>query len=219
MNTAWAEEAAPVSAPSGKTGGGSGSTGEHQVGLKDGGKGGEEMHGRGAPSGEDHAGLKHNGIESSPIDARITVVGRPQFGHALNARDQKKTKIARPAAISDHHRALFHSNKNNVVRNAIGLPTPRMKADGKGTDKKSLGTTPVEGSTKNAGAVENDGGIAGEPDPWHQGSVPLQPRDGRLHELPLNAALNRSIINGAGMGRPGMRIGAIGGATKNVPGV
>lgn len=165
MNTAWAEDAAPVSAPSGKTdsgsdnnaatkgsekatgdehagdkmGGGSGGKGEHPMGSKDAAKGGEETDGRGAPQAEDHTGLKHNGIGSNPIDTRITVFGKPRSGHAFNARDRKKTKIARPAVISDHHRTLIHSNKNNVVRNAIGLPIPQTNADSKGADKKVLG--------------------------------------------------------------------------------
>lgn len=67
--------------------------------------------------------------------------------------------------------------------------------------------------------MENGRGGAGGPDLRHQGFVPLPARDGRLHDLPLNNAPNHSIINGTGMGRPGLRIGAIGGATKNGAGV
>jgi hypothetical protein len=245
INAAWAEDAAPVSTPNGTTasgpagdaaakgsekaagdehagdkiGGSSGSAGEHHAGSKDAAKGGEETDSRGVPHGEDHTGLKHNGFESNPIDTRITVFGRPRSGHALNARDRKRTKIARPSGIADHHRALIHTNKDHVVRNAIGQRIHQTKADGKGTDNKSLATTSVEGPPKSAGAVENGGvGTAGGPDPRHQGFVPLQARDGRLHALPLNTTLNHSIINGTGMGRPGLRTSAIGGATKNVAG-
>ena len=167
--------------------------------------------------GEDHSGIKHNGTESNPIDTRITVFGRPRSGHALNARDRKQTKIARPLGISDHRRTLIHTNKDHVVRNAIGQPA-QVKADNKGTDEKSLEATSVKGPPTSVGA-ENGGGRAGVPDLRHQGFVPLPAQDGRLHDLPLNTALNHSIINGAGMGRPGLRTGAIGGSTKNQSGV
>jgi hypothetical protein len=243
MNAAGAEDAAPASTPDGKSESGSESTaptkgsekargdehpgdkidgssggiGEHHAGSRDRAKGGEETDSKGVRHGEDHTGVKHNGTESNPIDTRITVFGRPRSGHPLNAH--KQTKIARPSGISDHRRTLIPTNKDPVVRNAIGQPVLQVKADTKGTIKKSLEATSVKGPPTSVGAVENGGGGAGLPDPRHQGFVPLPARDGRPHDLPLNAALNHSIINGTGMGRPGLRTGAIGGATKNVAGV
>ena len=245
MNAAWAEDAAPVSTPNGKSDSGSegnaatrgnekargdehpgdkidassGSMGEHHAGSRDGAKGGEETDSRGVRHGEDRTGVKHNGTELNPIDTRITVFGRPRSGHALNAGDRKQTKIGRPSGISDHRRTLIHANKDNVVRNAIGQPVHQVKADSKGRVKKSLEATSVEGPPTSMGAVENGGGGAGGPDLLHQRFIPLPARDGRLHDLPLNTALNHSIINGTGMGRPGLRTGAIGGATKNGAGV
>ena len=145
MNAAWAEEAAPASSPSGKSDSVSESNaptkgsekargdehagdkidssggGMDHAGSRDGAKGGEEMDSRGVRQGQDHTGVKHNGTESNPIDTKITVFGRPRSGHALNARDRKPTKIARPSGISDHRRTMIHTNKDHVVRNAIGL--------------------------------------------------------------------------------------------------
>ena len=243
MNAAWAEEAAPASTSNGKSDSGSesnaptkgsekargdehpgdkidgsGGMGEHHAGSRDGAKGGEETDSRGVRQGQDHTSVKHNGTESNPIDTRITVFGRPRSGHPLNARDRKQTKIARPSGISDHRRTLIHTDKNHVVRNAIGQAV-QVKADGKGTNKKSLEATSVKGPPTSVGAVENGGGGAGVPDLRHQGFGPLPARDGRLHDLPLNTALNHSIINGTGMGRAGLRTGAIGGSTKNQSGV
>ena len=146
--------------------------GERHAGSRDRAKGGEETDSRGVWHGEDHTGVKHNGTKSNPIDTRITVFGRPRSGHALNARDRKQTKIARPSGISDHRRTLIHTNKDHVVRNAIGQPV-QVKADSKGTDKKSLEATSVEGPPTSVGAVENGGGGAGVPDLRHQGFVPL----------------------------------------------
>ena len=163
MNAAWAEDAAPASTSKGKSESGpkgsaptngsekaksdehagdkidssSGGMGEDHAGSRDRAKGGEETDSRGVWHGEDHTGVKHNGTESNPIDTRITVFGRPRSGHALNARDRKQTKIARPSGISDHRRTLIHANKDHVVRNAIGQPV-QVKADSKGTDKKVL---------------------------------------------------------------------------------
>jgi hypothetical protein len=176
MNAAWAEDAAPVSTPNGKSetrgnekargdehpgdkiDASSGSMGEHHAGSRDGAKGGEETDSRGVRHGEDRTGVKHNGTESNPIDTRITVFGRPRSGHALNAGDRKQTKIGRPSGISDHRRTLIHANKDNVVRNAIGQPVHQVKADSKGRVKKSLEATSVAGPPTSVGAVENGGG-------------------------------------------------------------
>ena len=238
MNATWAEDAATGSTPNGTTDSGSagdaatkgsdkaagdehagdkvdsssGNAGNHHAGSKDATKGGEEMDVKGLPHGEDHTGIKQNLTGSNPIDTRITVFGRPRSGHALNA---KKTKIARPLGITERRRTLIHTNKIYVVRNAIGQRVHQANPDGKGADKKTFEATSVEGSPKGVGAVDHGGGGAVGSELRHQGFVPLPARDGRLHEPPLNAALNHSIINGTGMGRPAVRIGAVGGATKN----
>jgi hypothetical protein len=245
MNAARAEDAAPVSIHSGKgdsssirdapakgidkttpdehandkVDSNSRSTGEHHTGSKDGVKGGEETSSGGVRHGEDHSRVKRNGTESNPIDTRITLFNRPRSGHALNTLDRKQDKIARPSGISDHDRVLIHTNTDRVVRNAIGQRVHQVRANAKGSDKKSLKASSVEGYSKSVGAVENGGGGAGGPDPRHQGFVPLPARDGKLHDLPLNTVLNHSIINGTGMARPASRMGAIGDATKNVAGV
>jgi hypothetical protein len=197
-----------------------GSTGERHAGSKDAAKGREETESKGMRHGEDHAGAKHNGTESNPIETRITVFGKPQTGSVLNALDRKKTKTVLPSAISNHHRPLIQTNKDQLVRNSIGQPIHQLKTDGAGVNKKGLeAISTVEGAAGSVSAVKNSGVGIAVSDPRHQGFVPLPARDGKLHELPLNTALNHSIINGRSIGRPGLRTGVIGGATKNVAGV
>ena len=201
---------------------GSEGSAEHHAGSRDGSKGGEEGANKGPQHGEDHAVAKQNGTEANPIDTRITVLGKPRSGRLLSWHDRKKAKLARQLATSgDHHPKFTRSNKYNVVRNAIGQRLPLTKGAGNGMDKKGLETTSSNGLPSSAGATgagQNGGAAAGGPNPQHQGFVPVPARDGRLPALPLNASANRSIINGTGMVRPGVRIGAIGGATKNVSG-
>jgi hypothetical protein len=237
MNAAWAEDAAPASTSKGKSESGangsaptngsekaksdehaadkidsrSGGMGEDHAGSRDRAKAGEEKDSRGVRHGEDRTGVKHNET-SSPIDTRITVFGRPRSGRALNARDRKETKFARPSGLSDHRGTLVPPD--NVVRDALGQPV-HVKTGSKGMDKKSLEATSIKGPPTGVGSVKNGGGGAGASDLRHRGFIPLPDRDGRLHQLPLNAALNHSITNGTGVGRPGLRTGAIGGSTKN----
>jgi hypothetical protein len=196
-----------------------GSTGERHAGSKDAAKGRKETESKGMRHGEDQAGAKHNGTESNPIETRITVFGKTQTGSVLNALDRKKTKTVLPSAISNHHRPLIQTNKDQLVRNSIGQPIHQLKTDGAGVSKKGLeAISAVEGPAGSVGAVKNSGVGIAVSDPRHEGFVPLPARDGK-HELPLNAALNHSIINGGSIGRPGLRTGVIGGATKNVAGV
>jgi len=198
---------------------GSESTGEHHTGSADGAKGGEEGANKGAQRGEDHAGVKHNGTEANPIDTRITVLGKPRSGRLLSWHDRKKTKLVQPQGTSgDHRPKLTRTNKDRVVRNAIGQRIPPTKGGGNGTDKKRIETS-SNGLPKSAGAGQNGGAVAAGPSPQHQGFVPAPARDGRLPALTLNATANHSIINGTAMSRPGLRLGAIGGAAKNVAGV
>jgi hypothetical protein len=248
INAAWAEDAAPNATPASSQGGnndpgsagstatkgnetggnkpvgdkvdtGSEGSGDHHAGSGDGAKGGEEAANKGTQHGEDHGGVKHDGTEASPIDTRITVLGKPRSGRALSWHDRKKTKLVRPQGTSgDHRPKLTRTNKDNVVRNAIGQRVPLTKGVSNNTDKKGLEAT-FQNLPKSTGASQNSGAGAGGPNPQHQGFVPAPARDGGLRALPLNTAINRSTINGTGMVRPGVRIGAIGGATKNVPGV
>jgi hypothetical protein len=246
INAASAEDVAPVSAPNGHGVGGSESdaatkgsgsaprdahvddkgdcgsqgTKEHRAGSPDSGKGGEEADTKGMRHGEDHAGVKHNGIEASPIDARIPVFSKPRLGHAPGGLDRKKMKAARPPGISDdHHQKLTRATRYIVVRNAIGQRLPLTKANGKAGDKKSPDPTVAAGSPKTPGTMQNGGVGAGTSETGHYGFVPNSAHDGRLPSPPLSPTLNRSIINGSAMGRLGLRSGTIGGPTKNLAGV
>ena len=244
MNAASAEDVAPFSAPDGhgdrgsesdaatkgsesaprdahvddKGDGGSQGTKEHHGGSPDSGKGGEEVETKGMRHGEDHAGVKHNGIEASPIDTRIPVFSKPRLGHAPGGLDRKKMKAARPPGISDdHHQKLTRATRSIVVRNAIGQRLPLTKANGKAGDKKSPDATVAAASPKTSGAMQDGGASAGVSETGHYGFVPNPAHDGRLPSLPLRPTLNHSIINGSAMGR--LRSGTIGGPTKNLAGV
>jgi hypothetical protein len=55
-------------------------------------------------------------------------------------------------------------------------------------------------------------------EPPHRSFVPLAARDGRLHSLPINTAMNHAYINGRDMVRAGSGAGVIGGPAKRVVG-
>jgi hypothetical protein len=194
MNAASAEDVAPVSAPNGhgdrgsesnvatkgsenaprdahvgdKINGRSEGTREHRAGSSDSGKGGEEADTKGMRHGEDHAGVKHNGIEASPIDTRIPVFSKPRLGHALGAHDRNKMKTGRPTGISDdHHRKLTNTSGDKVVRNAIGQRRPLTKVNGQTGDKRSPDATAAAASPKTFGAMLNGGAGAGVSETGH----------------------------------------------------
>jgi hypothetical protein len=210
-------ETAGSSKPAGrKVDAGSDRGADHGAHSGDGAKGGEKGANKGVQHGEDHAGTKQNGSAANPIDTRITVFGKPRSGRILSRPDRKNMKLARPQKILGDHRSKFmRTNNDSVVRNALGQRLPPSKGTANNTDKKGFETT-SEGLPKNAGPGPN-GGVAANMQ--HQGFVPALIRDGRPRDLPLNTTINHSIINGSVMGRPGMRVGAIGGAAKNFTGV
>jgi hypothetical protein len=190
--------------------------GDHDARSGDGAKGGEKGGNKGMQHGEDHTGAKHNETEANPIDTRITVFSKPRPGHGLSWHDRKNMKLARPQkALGDHRPKFARTNKDSVVRNALGQQLLPSKSPANNTEKKGFETTSA-GLPKNAGPGPN-GGVG--PNLQHQGFVPALTRDGRLRDLPLNTTINHSIINGSAMGRPAVRVGAIGGAAKNVTGV
>jgi hypothetical protein len=196
-----------------------GGTKEQNFGSKNGLRSGEKADSPAPQHGDDRSVVKHGGMESNPIDTRITVFGKPRTARALNTLDWKKTKSAKPSGIfSDHRRTLSHAAKNDDVRNAIGQLIHPTRVDIGAGGKRRLDASSVEATPK-SGAAENSGAGVNGPGPRHQGFVPLPAPAGRLHNPALNTAMNHSIINGTGMGHPTWRTGAVGGSTKNLSGV
>jgi len=185
-----------------KTNRGESSPGDHNATA------GSEAGGKGRPHGDDHAGGKPTGLSESPIDTSITIVGPPKSRHTLNARYGQKPKIGRLVGNSSHQfRASFRVTHDKIVRNSIGLPVHQVTVDSKGTDGAPKNVDPAGG-----------GGTAVGPELHRQGFVPLT-ANGRRPDPPISTAMNRSVINGRDMIRPGMTNGAIGGAPKFGSGV
>lgn len=248
INTAWAEDAASVSTFSGKSDSSSdsgattdagelsgdkvdsrgGDAGGSFAGPTNGGKHGAETDGKGTAHGDADIEGKPNRMESNPIDTRITVVGKSKSARMLSAHDRNshnndsdhKKKIARTLGTSgDNRRTLSRINKDHVVRNAIGQPVRQDNFDGKGIDKKAFEMTAVESGAKSPGLVGSAGlGAGGLPVRRGFVFVPAPVRSGAPHDRPLNVATNHSIINGTGMSRPAVRVGAIGGTTTKLSG-
>ena len=102
------------------------------------------------------------------------------------------------------------------MRNAIGQPIPTRQAS-RGLDARIFTPAAVEGSEKSITAVPAS--VSG-PDLHRQISIPVTAIRTGTNDPPVNtAAINHSIINGTGMGRPGLGIGVIGGPAKSVGGV
>jgi hypothetical protein len=193
-----------------------GNTGERHTGSTGSSKGAEETESKGGWHGQDHAGTKPSGTDLGPIDIRITVLGKPRFGHS-KAYGWKKSKVVRPSGNSRDGRRTWTRAKNGVVRNAIGVPVRQGSSDTRGADKGFEHA--VGGSPKNANPPENGGTEAVGTDFHGQEFVPLRASAARTQGLPINTALNRSMINGTGMGRAGAGAGVIGSAAKNVAGI
>lgn len=248
INTAWAEDAASVSTFSGKNASSSdsgattdgdkfsgdkvdsrgGDAGSSSAGSTNGGKHGAENDGKGTAHGDADIQGKPNRMESNPIDTRITVMGKSKSARMLSAHDRNshnndsdhKKKIARSlGASADNRRTLSRINKDHVVRNAIGQQVNQNNANGKGIDSKAFETTAVEGAGKKSPGAVGSGGADGLPVRRGFVFVPAPVRSGAPHDRPLNVATNHSIINGTGMSRPAVRVGAIGGTTTKLSGV
>jgi hypothetical protein len=196
-----------------------GGTKEQNFGSKNGLGSGEKADSAAPQHGDDRSVVKHGGMESNPIDTRITILGKPRTARALSTLDWKKTKSAKPSGLfSDHRRTLSRAAKNDDVRNAIGQLIHPTRVDIGAAVKKRLDASSAEATPKSGAAENSSVGVNG-PGPRRQGFVPLPAPNGRLHDPALNTAMNHSIINGTGMGHPAWRTGAVGGPTKNLSGV
>ena len=144
-----------------------------------------------------------------PIDTRITVVNGPHSRPSAKTPDWKKPTIARPLGIPRDNRQVWkRSGEDRVVKNAIGLPVHQPNASRNGPVVKSAIGSPVHQpsvvglSVRQANASPSALGAAKKP-------INTQ----------LPAPINRSMINGTGMGRSGSGTVAIGGPKRQVAGV
>jgi hypothetical protein len=134
-----------------------------------------------------------------PIDARITVVNGPHSRPSAKTPDWKKSNIARPLGTPrDNHQVWKRSGEERVVKNAIGLPVHQPNVGSNAPVVKSAIGLPVRQANASPSAL----GVAKRP-------INTQ----------LTAPINRSMINGTGMGRPGSGTVAIGGPKRKVAGV
>jgi hypothetical protein len=140
-----------------------------------------------------------------PIDTRITVVNGPHSRPSAKTPDWKKSNIARPLVTPrDNHQVWKRSGEERVVKNAIGLPVHQSNAPvvksaiGSPVHRPSVVGLPVRQANASPSAL----GAAKKP-------INTQ----------LPAPINRSMINGTGMGRSGSGTVAIGGPKRQVAGV
>jgi hypothetical protein len=137
--------------------------------------------------------------EWGPIDTRITVLNGPHSRPSANTHDLKKPNNARPLGTPrDNHQVWKRSGEERVVRNAIGVPVRQPNAGRNSPVVKNAVGLPV----RQPNASPNVLGAANKPINTH-----------------LTASINRSMINGTGMGRPGSGTAAIGGPKRKVAGV
>ena len=134
-----------------------------------------------------------------PIDTRITVLNGPHSRASAKTQDWKKSNIARPLGTPRaNYQVWKRSGEERVVKNAIGLTVRQPNA------------------SRNAPVVKNAIGLTvrqpnASPDAFGAAKIPINTQ--------LTASINRSMINGTGIGRPGSGTGAIGGAKRRVAGV
>jgi len=151
--------------------------------------------------------------EWGPIDTRITVLNGLHSRPSAKPQDWRKSNIARPLGTpSANHRAWKRSGADRVVKNAIGLPVrqPNVSPDAP-VVKNAIGL-PVRqpNASRTALIVKNAIGL-----PVRQPNATAK----KPINTQLTALINRSVINGTGMGRPGSGSVAIGGAKRKVAGV
>jgi hypothetical protein len=218
-NFALAAKTAPASHHSDRA-----STG-HRASTRHGeGKGpGTYNDGRGLQHGEVGSAAKSLRTEWGPIDTRITVLNGPRSRQSAKTHDWKKSNIARPLGTPRHnHQVWKRSGKERVVRNAIGSPVRQPNASRNAAVVRNAIGLPVgqPNASRNAPEIKVNGMAIGET------PKDLNPRGKGVlgaAKKPINtqltASINRSMINGTGMGRPGSGTVAIGGAKRNVAGV
>jgi hypothetical protein len=154
-----------------------------------------------------------------PIDTRITVVNGPHSRPPAKTPDWKKSNIARPLGLPrDNHQVWKRSGEERAVKNAIGLPVHQPNASRNAPVVKSAIGSPVHQSNvgRDAPVVKSAIGL-----PVRQANA--SPSALGAAKKPVNTQLptsiNRSMINGTGMGRPGSGTVAIGGPNRKVAGV
>jgi len=185
---------------------GGSNTGDHQTGLR-GAAAEREMGSEDARHSDSHTGADHGGTEVTPIDTRFTIGGARRSSRWLKAHDWKRFKAARTSGYLRYGLNSARGTKGGVVRNAIGLAVEVKKP---AINDFSKSTKPLGSGETQAGRT--DFRREGFPPPAQTGAV-------RPHDALISTALNRSIVDGRDLVRPGSGSGAIGGAAKNVVGV
>jgi hypothetical protein len=149
-------------------------------------------------------GTKANHDEN-PIDLRITVQSPTKSKNTTKVPDWTKT-IGTSNSLRDHHQTSTTSLRIDLERNAIGVLTPREVAP--------IG---VGGTAKNAANTAlRDLSSVGRTDTGHLFPSPVPTVRTKTNAPPVKTATNPSVLNGSGIGHPGLGTGTIGGAAKSV---
>jgi hypothetical protein len=157
--------------------------------------------------------------EAGPVDASIATQPPAHAKRGVKASAARKSAIARSPLISNIHRQVSTPNgKIRVVRNAIGQQL-RPAADIKAINSPAREQGGNDIAAKANSPMPNAGSDAVSTGTRRELFVPLQasataPRDPRM-----NTTMNRLIISGRDMVRPGFGAGMIGGAAKSNSGV
>jgi hypothetical protein len=157
--------------------------------------------------------------EWGPIDTRITVLNGLHSRPSAKTQDWKKSNIARPLGTPRaNHQAWKRLGEERVVKNAIGLPVRQPNASLNPPVVKNAIGLPVRqpNASRNVMVVKNAVGLPvrqpnASPNAFGAAKKPINTQ--------LTASINRSMINGTGMGRPGSGTVAIGGPKRKVAGV
>jgi hypothetical protein len=153
--------------------------------------------------------------EWGPIDTRITVLNGPHSRPSANTRDLNKPNIARPLGT---HQVGKRSGEQRVVRNAIGVPVHEPNASRNAPVLRNAIGLPVHppNASRNRPVVRNAiGSLVHQPNASRNALVAAK----KPINTQLTASINRSMINGTSMGRPGSGTVAIGGPRRHVAGV
>jgi hypothetical protein len=151
--------------------------------------------------------------EWGPIDTRITVLNGLHSRSSAKTHDWKKSNIARPPGPRRaNYQAWKRSDEDRIVKNAIGLPVRQPNVSPNAPVVKNAIGLPVRqpNASRTALIVKNAIGL-----PVRQPNATAK----KPINTQLTASINRSVINGTGMGRPGSGSVAIGGAKRKVAGV
>jgi len=156
--------------------------------------------------------------EAGPLDTSITTQPPAHAKRGVRARAARKSAIAHSSSTSNIHRQVSTPNKIGVVRNAIGQqlrPAANIKAinipvrEQGGNDIAAKANSPMP----NAGSDAVSAGTHREV------FVPLKTGAVAPHDPRMNTTVNRLIISGRDMVRPGFGAATIGGAAKSNSGV